>query len=662
MAEPVGTALGALGVCGLLTVCLDCFNLIQDGISLGKDFVLVEGQFSALRMRLYAWGHACGFMSERGYDRRLDNPAWKQHVQKQLNCISLLFLDAAKIVKTYELAERYDHQAGGPVGPNAQFIDEGLQSFLVRIRRTKKKAGLFGSLKWALVDKKRFTELVKQLKECVEALELVSKNLNLFEEEKRMVEYEIDLISDVDTLQSMISAEPAAIASDVVSDAASLRILRINRSPTQHRSLGLSTMAVSRDVSTGGAFFTAPSKAEPNKEQALIEDPEEGDEDLLNATQLKASATWWKNATKYDRTLAFDIVVKEILDIPMGICPYAALYNDPADFVKSLDRQLHFSAKPGQEPAAAIDGKGGVTKNDTTFAHRLALGLVTKVSAQYPSTTAGLAVRAVLLEILKVKPYCGFPQSVYTPVTRPSLIGPVEEDDDNAHDLERGILCLTPELRRQHERVTARHLEVHMKKIEMNKREEDITIFGQHTDKMVTWRKTLVNEMNSPYDLLNGSSWVINTRTSKFILDVLDKLAYQILEILTAPTLKSLPRRKTQNALVMESVLKADSATSIISKLEEKGWGRMLERLKKKDVGSNHAFSGPSSLYRRLERQAESVRRDHPYMTARIVGPANDDVANRLFTCRLRASFEGPPQSPYRGGIFHLIFEYSIIG
>ena len=42
MVDPVGATLGVLGLAGLFTVCVDCFDYIQSGRSLGKDFALLE--------------------------------------------------------------------------------------------------------------------------------------------------------------------------------------------------------------------------------------------------------------------------------------------------------------------------------------------------------------------------------------------------------------------------------------------------------------------------------------------------------------------------------------------------------------------------------------------------------------------------------------------
>ncbi len=270
--DPVGTTLGVLGVVELLTVCLDCFNFIDDGLSLGKDFVLYEGQFSALRIRLYAWGKACGFMNDGGYDERLDHPSWKQHVQKQLNSITLLFFDVAKLVRKYDLVERYQHHVDSVIpGPNCAFIDESLHGFLKRIKKTKRRAGIFGALRWALTDKRMFAELLHRLKECIEALEFVSKNLDLFETERQIVQDQTETIEDVNTLQSMIALEESASGSDVVSDAASQRLLRLQTGSVASQALASGGAAMTGTSSTYISFVTAQSlgesKLSPNSSQ-----------------------------------------------------------------------------------------------------------------------------------------------------------------------------------------------------------------------------------------------------------------------------------------------------------------------------------------------------------------------------------------------------------
>jgi hypothetical protein len=136
--EAVGVTLGVLGLSGLLTVCLDCFHYIQDGRSLGKHFLFLEGQLGAHRIRLYAWAHACGYTGPDGYDPRLDHPVWQKHIQTQLSPIALLFLDSAKIVQRYQLSPCYEPERSraGLIqdSPNARFIGDAMHRYLGEMR------------------------------------------------------------------------------------------------------------------------------------------------------------------------------------------------------------------------------------------------------------------------------------------------------------------------------------------------------------------------------------------------------------------------------------------------------------------------------------------------------------------------------------------------
>jgi ubiquitin-conjugating enzyme E2 D/E len=246
MIEPVGTTIAGLGLLALISVALDCLDRVQDGMSLGKDFVLLEGQFSNYRIRLFAWAKACGFFNESGYDRRLDNPTWTHHVQKQLSSVCLLFMDAKKIIKKYEVKERSsnDHQISCA---NAQFVNDAMTDFIKRISETKSNNGFFGGLSWAVKYKKKFKELLENLEKSIEGLEFVARNLDLFESERQIVDEEVHTISDTHTLENLVIVRPDEVEeSDVVSDAATQRLRLLREGSSKHRA----------DDET---FFTAPT-------------------------------------------------------------------------------------------------------------------------------------------------------------------------------------------------------------------------------------------------------------------------------------------------------------------------------------------------------------------------------------------------------------------
>jgi hypothetical protein len=177
--EAVGLALGALGVAGLFKVCTDCWDLVQTSRTLGKDFVIYETQFTALRWRLEYWSQSM-VVCNRGRQQipMLQTPGIQQHIKSQLNVIALLFLDGAKLIKAHELKERYELQANRPMGhSNQQFLQEGLQDFLQRREKTQRHAPFLKTITWALSNKKRFEDLLKNLEKAVDMLERIEERM-----------------------------------------------------------------------------------------------------------------------------------------------------------------------------------------------------------------------------------------------------------------------------------------------------------------------------------------------------------------------------------------------------------------------------------------------------------------------------------------------------
>ncbi|KAK8135374.1 hypothetical protein PG984_003314 [Apiospora sp. TS-2023a] len=224
MAEPVGTTLGALGVVGLLSVCLDCFQFIEDGRSVGKGFTLLHGEFINQQFRFRVWTRVSGFFSEGGYDRRLDNPEVKAQVRSQLNSIALLFMDARKVVNKYQLVQ-VTNQVAAP-GEHAGFIEEGLHGFLKRIKQTKRQAGVLGAFSWALKNKRGFETMLQSLEKCIDALYFATDNLDLFDQAslRNAIEIEIESIDEVEILSSIAASSKSFTSNNLISDAASQRI------------------------------------------------------------------------------------------------------------------------------------------------------------------------------------------------------------------------------------------------------------------------------------------------------------------------------------------------------------------------------------------------------------------------------------------------------
>jgi ubiquitin-protein ligase len=261
--EIAGLVVGVAGLAGAFTTCLDCFELLQTGRSLGKDYTLLTTRLGNLRLRFKGWGEGCGLMVPGGhYDSRLDEPQLKSQIMLTMRCIILLFLDGEKLVKRYKIKSRQGPgssiQHGGAIvlshGNGSEVFQESGYDFLYRISQTQKEVSILHTARWALEDRKKMAGLVGHLDEFLGDLERFTTAFNVTPRQQRYVETEIELISDVNILESMVEASTGA--DDQVSSAASRRLESLFEGNSQ-RDQAFTARQPSSSIDD--TFYTAPN-------------------------------------------------------------------------------------------------------------------------------------------------------------------------------------------------------------------------------------------------------------------------------------------------------------------------------------------------------------------------------------------------------------------
>ena len=234
--EAVGLAVGAVGLAGLFSTCVDCFELVQRGRYLGKDYLLLETKFSNQRLRFTSWGRACGLMNAKEHDFGLDEEELKPRIEETLTQILWLFNDGKVLRKRYGLKRDHggNHIFVGATSSsvsitNSPWAPAGLFSMLQglknRMENTQKQANLSTSTRWAIEDNQKFMNLVQHLKDLIDDLESITKLLDVVSRQREMIQAEIEYISEIPTLEAMEEARAGNV--DAVSDAASLRLCKL---------------------------------------------------------------------------------------------------------------------------------------------------------------------------------------------------------------------------------------------------------------------------------------------------------------------------------------------------------------------------------------------------------------------------------------------------
>ncbi len=223
--EPVGLTLAVIGLSGLFSTCVDCFQLVQKGRCLGGDYHILETKYNNQRIRLLAWGRACGYVGENHSGGDCLPLQWSEEVEsavsETLQHIAALFQDHRR------LSGRYGLSRSGPVAATVSLVaaSSTLSSLTRRFHgraATRSGSGVRAAAQWAIADKDKFAALVTHLKDFIDDLEGLTSDMGVARRQRHFIQIEVESIHEESELEAI---EQARLGSrDPVADAASLRL------------------------------------------------------------------------------------------------------------------------------------------------------------------------------------------------------------------------------------------------------------------------------------------------------------------------------------------------------------------------------------------------------------------------------------------------------
>ncbi|KAK7956675.1 uncharacterized protein PG986_005897 [Apiospora aurea] len=258
--EVPGLAVGIAGLAGLFSACVDCFELVQRGRYLGKDYHLLETKFNNQWRRLTTWGRPCGLPHKEEYAARIfQDEEVRSGVEYTLLQLLVLFQDGDHLNRRYGLTKAAQTEPEAAVllpSDNRAAARRAAVSMLGRRIRELKDGmtpssmltgyGISKRAKWAVQDKEKFTELIQHMRDLIEDLEGITASLGAQERQREFIKHDMESISDVPALESMEEARAGRI--DTVSDAATFRLWYVRDSPQS---------AISKEPNTHGHEHTS---------------------------------------------------------------------------------------------------------------------------------------------------------------------------------------------------------------------------------------------------------------------------------------------------------------------------------------------------------------------------------------------------------------------
>jgi len=175
--EPAGLAVGVIALAGMFNNAVDCFEFVQLGRNIGKDFQTDLLKLDNARLRLSRWGKAAGLSGQVANAQSLISTMLSTEdipkAEKLLGQVVELFEDAERVSRKFKSqAAAGDSSllvvdAQADVDPDRRTLHEKMRDLSIQ---RKNKTPLRQKVKWALYEKKYFERLIADIIELVDSL------------------------------------------------------------------------------------------------------------------------------------------------------------------------------------------------------------------------------------------------------------------------------------------------------------------------------------------------------------------------------------------------------------------------------------------------------------------------------------------------------------
>lgn len=227
MAEVLGTVASGITLAALFKLCIEAFDLIQTFHNQALDLQKLTLRLNIEKCRLYTWGEAMGLTAPADNGRRpLESFDFKTLVQETLEMLLRLFSDTSKIQSRYGCREissqKSSVQAFGSLN-GANPINNLATCFAnFTIAGGKRDLSIKKKALWVVQDRKKFGELITEVKDLIDGLQEVTKTISTAIRQEQILTHRIQQIEEAETLHLVSSV--CEVDHPSISDAASVKL------------------------------------------------------------------------------------------------------------------------------------------------------------------------------------------------------------------------------------------------------------------------------------------------------------------------------------------------------------------------------------------------------------------------------------------------------
>ena len=206
--EVIGTVASALTLAALFRACVDAFDLVQAARNQEADYNRLLVKFNIEKCRLYTWGQQMRLTgtSPNGECCPLDSFEFRGLVIQTLQTLHELFDDSQRIKERYGCREATAAMTEGDGEASPLIPLAAAFSHFQTAPREGRDLKLGQKARWVIRDRKKFSELVAQIKELVDGLQEITKSIApIARQESSMINH-ITTIGDFNTLHLVSEA------------------------------------------------------------------------------------------------------------------------------------------------------------------------------------------------------------------------------------------------------------------------------------------------------------------------------------------------------------------------------------------------------------------------------------------------------------------------
>lgn len=221
-------------------MCIEIFDIVDSGNHYGIDYEILRVKLEVERIRLLEWGNAVGFgitdQSASKLDSRLERNEFRSTVLRLLGCIHHIFDQAERLQEHYGLRPVTPHHENDELQPLplASIFKRAYEPLLKLSKDRQRSTALPQRRIWAIRDKRKFQEMIHEIKGFNDSLDQLFPNIKKFTSEN--MKKEIDCSEDIKALQSL--QEATTDEHDDISEIAGDRLEAMGATATANSQIG----------------------------------------------------------------------------------------------------------------------------------------------------------------------------------------------------------------------------------------------------------------------------------------------------------------------------------------------------------------------------------------------------------------------------------------